>query len=72
MSRDESATRPILRDTDDPNNDNELDLQSDCFGASAWCDPRSTLHRFLALILMCLLGFGKLLHSETSEIIERY
>lgn len=23
------------------------------------CDPRRTLHRFIALFFMCLLGFGK-------------
>lgn len=25
------------------------------------CDPSRPLHRFLALIFMCLLGFGKIL-----------
>jgi hypothetical protein len=27
-------------------------------GASFCCDPRSRFHRFIALVLMCLLGFG--------------
>lgn len=27
-------------------------------GASALCDPRRMPHRFIALVLMCLLGFG--------------
>lgn len=27
-------------------------------GASPFCDPRRTPHRFIALFLMCLLGFG--------------
>lgn len=26
---------------------------------SACCDPRSCLHRFIALFFMCWLGFGK-------------
>ncbi|XP_030372170.1 major facilitator superfamily domain-containing protein 1 [Scaptodrosophila lebanonensis] len=36
--------------------DNELDLHSG--GCSPCCVPSSTCHRFLALIFMCLLGFG--------------
>lgn len=59
MSSDENGTRPILGDTDDPSNDNELDTQADCCSKLACCDPKSTFHRFLALILMCLLGFGE-------------
>jgi hypothetical protein len=27
-------------------------------GAGALCDPRRTPHRFIALLLMCILGFG--------------
>lgn len=56
---DDSVTRPILGDTDDPSTDNELDQSESC-GTAACCDPRSTLHRFLALMLMCLIGFGEL------------
>lgn len=59
MSSDENATNPILGDTDDPSNDNELDVQTDCCSKLACCDPKSTFHRFLALMLMCLLGFGE-------------
>lgn len=40
--------------------DNELDPQPTGCGASACCNPSSGFHRFLALIFMCLLGFGKL------------
>ena len=29
-------------------------------GATLACDPRRRLHRYLVLILMCLLSFGKL------------
>uniref|UniRef100_A0A1A9VXR8 Lysosomal dipeptide transporter MFSD1 n=1 Tax=Glossina austeni TaxID=7395 RepID=A0A1A9VXR8_GLOAU len=37
--------------------DNELDFEPvGC--SSACCNPTSSLHRFLALIFMCLLGFG--------------
>lgn len=57
MSSEENG--PILRDTDDPSNDNELDVQIDCCSRLTLCDPRSKFHRFLALILMCLLGFGE-------------
>lgn len=39
--------------------DNELDPQPTGCGASACCNPASGFHRFLALIFMCLLGFGK-------------
>lgn len=47
--------RPILNDQDD----NELDdaAGSGC-GRSACCNPSSSVHRFIALIFMCLLGFG--------------
>ncbi|XP_037817132.1 LOW QUALITY PROTEIN: major facilitator superfamily domain-containing protein 1-like [Lucilia sericata] len=38
--------------------DNELDPQPTGCGASACCNPSSGFHRFLALIFMCLLGFG--------------
>lgn len=55
MANDDDQSRPILRDQDD----NELDLQPTGCGASACCNPSSTLHRFIALIFMCLLGFGK-------------
>lgn len=39
--------------------DNELDPQPTGCGASICCNPSSGFHRFLALIFMCLLGFGK-------------
>lgn len=40
--------------------DNELDPAPSGCGASMCCNPSSGLHRFIALIFMCLLGFGKL------------
>ncbi|XP_005182702.1 major facilitator superfamily domain-containing protein 1 [Musca domestica] len=38
--------------------DNELDPEPAGCGGSACCNPNSGFHRFLALIFMCLLGFG--------------
>lgn len=38
--------------------DNELDPQPTGCGASMCCNPTHTVHRFIALIFMCLLGFG--------------
>ena len=48
-------SEPLLgshRDEDD-----EVQL-SKC-GATAACDPRRPLHRYLVLIVMCFLSFGK-------------
>lgn len=39
--------------------DNELDLQPSGCGSSMCCNPASGVHRFIALIFMCLLGFGE-------------
>lgn len=49
---------PMLRDQDD----NELDdiNAGGCCGRSSCCNPSSAVHRFIALIFMCLLGFGEL------------
>lgn len=41
-----------------PQRDNELDPAPSGCGASMCCNPSSGLHRFIALIFMCLLGFG--------------
>ncbi|XP_055546057.1 major facilitator superfamily domain-containing protein 1-like isoform X2 [Wyeomyia smithii] len=68
----DEARRPILQpdtDSEDPpapggsilrqSDDDELSQRglSGC-GSSACCNPTSFLHRFMALILMCLVGFG--------------
>lgn len=37
----------------------EEDDYEDCCGSALACDPRRGLHRYLVLILMCLLSFGK-------------
>lgn len=54
---DELARRPILRDTE--YQDDELTERLSGCGATACCNPSHTLHRFIGLIFMCLLGFGK-------------
>lgn len=59
MPRHDDA-QPILNDTEFPQGqeDNELDPELTGCGASACCNPSSSVHRFIALIFMCLLGFG--------------
>lgn len=65
MGVDDELSTPILQNSDDDDerfrrrfNDDELDAggQSGCC-----CNPSSGCHRFIALILMCLVGFGKLI-----------
>ncbi|XP_055593267.1 major facilitator superfamily domain-containing protein 1-like [Uranotaenia lowii] len=71
LFEDDEVRRPILQDTDseDPpgdsrerisrqSDDDELNQRSAGCGSSACCNPKSSLHRFIALILMCLVGFG--------------
>ena len=41
-------------------NDMEEEEELTGCGATLACDPRRRLHRYLVLILMCLLSFGKL------------
>lgn len=48
----ENEQSPTLRRTAE---DNELDPPD----SGGCCNPASGFHRFLALIFMCLLGFGK-------------
>lgn len=61
-TKDESST-PILRDdeNDEENsqtfNDDELNTAFE-FGGGC-CNPSSTCHRFIALLLICLTGFGE-------------
>ncbi|XP_058816315.1 major facilitator superfamily domain-containing protein 1-like [Topomyia yanbarensis] len=69
---DDEARRPILEqdtDNEDPPNglrgrilhqsdDDELRQEQPGCGSSVCCNPTSALHRFIALILMCLVGFG--------------
>ncbi|XP_058453968.1 major facilitator superfamily domain-containing protein 1-like isoform X2 [Malaya genurostris] len=69
----DEARRPILQadtDSEDPPNgarrrndrhdddDGDREQQPVGCGSSACCNPSSALHRFMALILMCLVGFG--------------
>lgn len=73
MPVDDELTTPILQNDGDDRNgdggnnnvrrsnafaDDELDQLEGCAG-SACCNPSSTCHRFIALILMCLVGFGE-------------
>lgn len=39
--------------------DPEEDLELTGCAVQPCCNPSHTLHRFMALLLMCLLGFGK-------------
>lgn len=68
---DDEARRPILQpdtDSEEPpatgsrilrqSDDDELSQGRTGCGTSACCNPSSALHRFMALILMCLVGFG--------------
>jgi hypothetical protein len=55
---DDETRQPILQDTQNEQgnyNDNELE-EITC------CDPRAGWYRFVALIFMCLVGFGKYKH----------
>lgn len=66
----DEARRPILQpdtDTEDPptgsrilrrSDDDELSEGNSGCWLSACCNPSSALHRFMALIFMCLVGFG--------------
>lgn len=38
--------------------DEDIEVMLTGCGASPFCDPRRMPHRFIALFLMCLLGFG--------------
>lgn len=64
MSFVDELSTPILRtDEDDHGNrrifsDDELNTRMEYGGCC--CDPSSKGHRFIVLLLMCLIGFGKL------------
>lgn len=73
-SDDDESRQPILRAEQGPGHssamaqhddeedllgpDNELDEQLTGCGATPFCNPTHTCHRFIALMMMCLLGFG--------------
>lgn len=52
----ENSDRDDLIDSDETSQYEPTGL-----GATLACDPRRSLHRYLVLILMCLLSFGKLI-----------
>lgn len=60
---DDELSTPIMHSDDDEGtnrrtfNDDELDAGG---SGGCCCNPASTCHRFIALILMCLVGFGNL------------
>lgn len=63
----DELTAPIIHSDDEDHArtrrsfaDDELDQQLTGCGASACCNPTSSCHRFIALILMCLIGFGEI------------
>lgn len=57
----DDEAKPVVRRRS--TRDTELALPKD----PGCCDPESTPHRFLALVFMCLLGFGMSL-----EFLEKY
>lgn len=66
MSFDDDLTTPILYTEDDHENhvenpqtstDDELRIEN-AF-SRGFCNPSSAGHRFFALLLMCLMGFGE-------------
>lgn len=71
LYEDDEARRPILQpdtDSEEPptgsrilrrSDDDELSEGRSGCGSSACCNPSSALHRFMALIFMCLVGFGE-------------
>lgn len=52
---DDLASQPILQDNNEERSyqDNELETSEMC------CNPRAGSYRFIALIFMCLVGFGE-------------
>lgn len=63
QSRRNSDRQPILQDDTTAHNyqtdDNELMEELHGCAATACCNPSASLHRFIALIFMCLVGFGE-------------
>lgn len=63
MGVDDELSTPILHSDDEERNhrtfnDDELNRETGC---TACCNPSSGCHRFIAMILMCLVGFGNVL-----------
>ena len=54
----EEDEKPLV-DESKPSTDDEEEIQLTKCGASLACDPRRNLHRYLVLIVMCFLSFGK-------------
>ena len=64
-SRNNDGMSAQLIDSDEENShgrrqtDNELDPEDTRCCVLSCCNPTSKVHRFIALIFMCLLGFGE-------------
>lgn len=52
---DENEKTPLMRE-------NEVELTG-C-GATAACDPRRPVHKYLVLIVMCFLSFGNVYYTS--------
>lgn len=73
IGTDENPRAPILYNDDQEaenlGDDGLLDLPTGC-AATACCNPSHTLHRFIALIFMCLLGFGSYFCYDTPGALQ--
>lgn len=60
MGVDDELSTPILHSDDDEERNRRTfsDDELDAGGGGLCCNPASACHRFIALILMCLVGFG--------------
>lgn len=58
MAIDVEDRTPIVRDAERLEDDELAEPLTGC-AATACCNPTASLHRFIALIFMCLLGFGE-------------
>lgn len=46
-------------ETEISNTNSELNEENETTWAYSCCHPRGKMHRFVALLFMCFLGFGK-------------
>lgn len=73
MGVDDELSTPILHNDEDDHrnrrtyNDDELDASNGIGGCC--CNPSSGCHRFIALILMCLVGFGRYFEIFSSCLV---
>lgn len=48
---------PSIQENENLNSESYAENESGC--AYSCCHPRGKMHRFIALLFMCFLGFGK-------------